>query len=309
MKIYRLIANRFLALFKPAYQAEQATYQLSAAGQTLTLKTTAVIEPGFKNVDVTSVAKLGKGDQLSGQVQVQTKTTTPPPRLTEASLLGKMDQFGLGTPATRADIIDKLQNSGLMAKTGRSLSVTAKGQQLLKLVNPQLASPDLTAKWEQQLVAIEKGQLTRAAFIDDIKAATKTLVAEIKRSDATYQDHNLTHKLCPECGSRLREKSTKQGVRLICSNPDCHYSRYRDPKVTNHRCSQCHKKMVVLSGANGDYFKCQNCGNTEAISEAKGKRGRVNKREQAQLLKKYSQPSEPEESPLAAALKAAMAKK
>lgn len=306
LKIYRLIAERFIDLFKPAYRATVATYTLQAGQETLSVKTTSVEEPGFKPVEQNVADTLPVGAKLNGTYKVLAQQTTPPARLNEATLLGQMDKYGLGTPATRADIIDKLQNAGAMEKRGRDLVVTPKGQSLLKLVNPDLVSPDLTAQWEKQLQAIEHGQTTRAAFMTDIKAATRRLVLEVKQSTTEYVDPNLTMKKCPECGSRLREKSTKMGVRLVCSNPDCHYSRYRDPKLTNHRCSQCHKKMVVLTGAKGDYFKCQNCGNTEQMSAAKGKRGRVNKREEQRLLKQYSKAEEPEESPLALALKAAM---
>ncbi|WP_461215243.1 DNA topoisomerase 3 [Lacticaseibacillus sp. GG6-2] len=310
LKIYRLIAERFIGLFKPAYRAEVLTYTLRLGDETVTVKTTSVQEPGFKDVAPSTAPTLTVGATVRGKLTIAKKLTTPPARLNEATLLGKMDKYGLGTPATRADIIDKLQSAGSMTKRGRDLMTTSKGQALLKLVNPDLVSPDLTARWEAQLQAIEKGQTTRTEFITDIKAETKRLVLEVKTSTNEYQDPNLTQKKCPECGSRLREKETKMGVRLICSNPECHYSRYRDPKLTNHRCSRCHKKMVVLTGSKGDYFKCQNCGNTEQMSAAKGgKKGRVNKREQARLLKQYSKDAEPEEeSPLAAALKAAMNK-
>jgi len=303
LNIYRLIVGRFVDLFKPAYEAEQLTYTLVKDELTLTLKTISVTEPGFKNVAKNQADKLAVGDTIRGNASVDMKQTQPPALLNEASLLGKMEQFGLGTPATRADIIDKLQNSGAMAKQGRDLTVTPKGKQLLKLVNPRLVSPDLTAKWENSLKAIEAGQLSRATFIDEIKTETKTLVLEVKQSQATYEDHSLTGKLCPDCGQNLREKQTKQGVLLVCNN--CGYKRYRDPKVTNHRCGQCHKKMVILTGAKGDYFKCLNCGNTEAMTQAKGNK-KMNKREEQRLLKKYSQAEEPAESPLAAALKAAM---
>ncbi|MFD1484015.1 DNA topoisomerase 3 [Lacticaseibacillus baoqingensis] len=310
LKIYRLIAERFMDLFKPAYQAEVITYTLKLDTQTLKVKTTSVQEPGFKATTPSTAPKLAVGATLQGQITIKKQQTTPPARLNEATLLGKMDHYGLGTPATRADIIDKLQHAGSMSKHGRELVMTPKGQSLLKLVNPDLVSPDLTARWEAQLQAIEKGQTTRPVFINEIKAETKRLVLAIKQSTTVYQDPNLTQKKCPECGHRLRERPTKVGVKLQCSNPECHYSRFRDPKVTNHRCSQCHKKMVILSGAKGDYFKCQNCGNTEQMSAAKGGRhARVNKREQQQLLKQYSKAQAPEESPLAAALKAAMAKK
>ncbi|WP_262315534.1 DNA topoisomerase 3 [Lacticaseibacillus parakribbianus] len=306
LKLYRLIADRFIDLFKPDYRATVTTYTLAGAGETFTLTTTAVVAPGFKDVATSQAAPLAVGDTLAGTAAVAVRTTQAPPLLSESALLGRMDQHGLGTPATRADIIEKLQKSQLMQKVGRGLSVTAKGNQLLELVNPALVTPDLTAKWEAALAGIEAGTVTRATFIADIKATTTDLVQEIRRSDVAYRNPNLTQKRCPTCGSRLAEKATKNGVRLVCSNPTCSYSRAKDARLSNHRCGQCHKKMVVLQGAKGEYFKCQNCGNTEPIK--KGAK-RSSKREDAKLLKQYSgQDQDAGESPLALALKAAMNK-
>ncbi|WP_225048792.1 DNA topoisomerase 3 [Lacticaseibacillus kribbianus] len=306
LKLYRLIADRFIALFKPNYEATVTTYTLAGAGVEFTLTTTAVTAPGFKDVAATTGKPLAVGDVITGEPKVKQASTTAPGRLTEAALLGKMDAHGLGTPATRADILEKLQSGQLMAKAGRGLTVTPKGQQLLRLVNPALVTPDLTAKWEAELTAIERGEGTRSAFIAGIEDATGRLVREVLTSTTAYQNPNLTQKRCPECGARLAEKATKNGVRLVCSSPTCSYSRARDARVSNHRCAQCHNKMVVLQGARGEYFKCQHCGNTEQL--VRGKK-RTSKREDAKLLKQYSQPDEAAESPLALALKAAMKNK
>ncbi|MFD1318356.1 DNA topoisomerase 3 [Loigolactobacillus zhaoyuanensis] len=304
-KIYDMILGRFIGLFLPDYIETQFTYQLSGD---FVLKQTQVIQAGFKlDLATTTVIPLKSGTQLKGNVALNKQLTQAPKPLSEANLLVQMEKKGLGTPATRAEIIEKLVNSGLMERVGTHLAVTPKGQQLLKLVNPRLTTPDLTAKWEQQLEQIAQGKLQKRDFIQQIRQATTDLVKEVKRSSADYKDFNLTMKVCPTCGAKLREKSTRNGVLLVCSNQNCDYYRRRDPKVTNHRCPQCHKKMVMLSGEKGDYFKCTHCNITEKVGDVKSKK-RMNKGEERRLLQKVNQDDEPGESALAQALKAAMGK-
>lgn len=219
-----------------------------------------------------------------------------------------MEKHSLGTPATRAEIIEKLIKSELMERRGNVLGVTPKGKQLLSLVNPSLVSPDLTEKWEKDLEAIAQGKKTSQAFLKEIEQDTKRLVAEIKDSKQEYKDFSLTNKVCPECGEALRERNTKDGKIYICSNQECSYRRRKDPKVSNHRCSQCHKKMEIIDGKNGSFFKCKYCGISEKMLDNKARKKKMTKHEERKLVKKYSQEEEPQESPLAAALKAAMEK-
>lgn len=115
----------------------------------------------------------------------------------------------------------------------------------------------------------------------------------------------MTTKLCPECGSQLRERNTRDGKIYLCSNSECNYRRRKEPKVSNHRCPQCHKKMAIIDGKNGAFFKCKFCGITEKIPDKQERKKKLSKQEERRLLKKYSQEEELE-SPLAAALKAAM---
>ena len=220
-----------------------------------------------------------------------------------------MEKNNLGTPATRAEIIEKLLKSELMERRGNVLAVTPKGRQLLSLVNPSLRSPELTAKWERSLEAIAQGQENPQQFLRGIEADTKKLVAEIKESQQSYKDFSLTTKICPECGEPLRERNTRDGKIYLCSNPECNYRRRKEPKVSNHRCPQCHKKMEIIDGKNGAFFKCKFCGITEKIPDKQERKKKMTKNEERRLLKQYAKAEEPEESPLAQALKAAMAKK
>lgn len=124
-------------------------------------------------------------------------------------------------------------------------------------------------------------------------------------SEEKYVDHSLTNKTCPDCGSQLKEKNTRDGKIYVCSSETCRYKRRKDPKVSNKRCPQCKKKMMILENKNGSYFKCGGCQYTEKMqSGSKGKK-KISKHEERKLIKKYNQ-AEEMESPLAAALKAAM---
>lgn len=217
-----------------------------------------------------------------------------------------MEHYGLGTPATRAEIIEKLVRSELLERQGHALAVTPKGQQLLKLVNQTLVSPELTGKWEQSLEAIAKGEENPKAFITEIEGATKTLVGEIKKSETEYRDFAVTNKKCPECDHPLKERNTRDGKIYVCTN--CHYRRRKDPKVSNHRCPQCHKKMVIIEGQGGAYFRCLNDGTTEKMLDKKDRKKKISKHEERRLIQKVNQEDEPAASPLAAALRKAMEK-
>lgn len=140
---------------------------------------------------------------------IEKALTTPPKPLNEGTLLGQMEKHSLGTPATRAEIIEKLIKSELMERTNTGLLVSPKGKQLLELVNPSLVTPELTEKWEKQLEAIADGKYSSKQFLQEIEADTKKLVSEVKHSDKKYQDFSITAKKCPECGSPLREKHAR----------------------------------------------------------------------------------------------------
>lgn len=161
---------------------------------------------------------------------------------------------------------------------------------------------------ERELEAIAKGKFSSQAFLQQIEKETKQLVTEIKQSEQKYQDFSLTQKKCPECGELLREKNTRDGKIYVCSSNDCSYRRRKDPKLSNHRCPQCHKKMEIIEGKNGAFFRCKFDGTTEKVPTKNERKKKMTKHEERRLVKKYTQQEEPQESPLAAALKAAMEK-
>lgn len=308
-KIYNLIVSRFLGIFAQPYVVEELRVVVTFDKDEFIFVGKKVLDYGWKNKDASEEVTLNlkKDTIVSPNFTVEEKLTTPPSPLTEAGLLAQMEKFGLGTPATRAEIIEKLVKSELMERTGHALRVTPKGKQLLNLVNKELVSPKLTAKWEKQLEDIAHGKMKSQKFIGDIKNDTKRLVSEVKNSKEDYKDFSLTKKRCPECNSFLKVRKTRDGEIYVCSNPECNYRRRKDAKVSNHRCPQCHRKMLIVEGKNGKYFRCKYDGTTEKMTVGK-KNKKMTKHEERRLLKKINQDNEPQESSLALALKAAMSK-
>ena len=308
-KIYNLIVSRFLGIFAQPYTVEELRVVVTFDKDEFIFVGKKVLDYGWKNKDASEEVALNlkKDTIVSPNFTVEEKLTTPPSPLTEAGLLAQMEKFGLGTPATRAEIIEKLVKSELMERTGHALRVTPKGKQLLNLVNKELVSPKLTAKWEKQLEDIAHGKMKSQKFIGDIKNDTKRLVSEVKNSKEDYKDFSLTKKRCPECNNFLKVRKTRDGEIYVCSNPECNYRRRKDAKVSNHRCPQCHRKMLIVEGKNGKYFRCKYDGITEKMTVGK-KNKKMTKHEERRLLKKINQDDEPQESPLALALKAAMGK-
>ena len=182
---------------------------------------------------------------------------------------------GLGTVATRADIIEKLFNSFLMEKKGNEIHITSKGKQLLSLVPSDLKSPELTASWEMRLQAIAKGKESDKAFMKEIEHYTKALIQEIKSADGTFRHDNMTRTKCPECGKFMLEVNGKHGKMLVCQDWECGHKETIS-RHTNARCPVCHKKMDLVGKGDGQRFICV-CGHKEKLSsfeERKKKEGK-----------------------------------
>lgn len=293
-KLYDLIVRRFLALFYPAYQYEVIHASFEVEGESLSARETNVLELGYKKVlgkddddsDKQSLGHLEKGKSYSvGQVILNKKMTEPPLRLSESDILARMEKFGLGTPATRAEIIERLISSEAVERQNGRLYSTKKGKQLIDLVNDELTSPELTAKWEKELEEIARGKGDPKQFKQRIREQTARLVSEIKTSDKSYRAHNLTGSKCPECGEFMKERKTKDGRILVCSSPECSFRKHKDPKLSQRRCPQCHKRMEIHNGKAGAYFQCRRC---NVVEKAEDKKKGVSKREERKLKEKYS---------------------
>lgn len=312
-KLFDIIARRFLAIFYPSYKYDSISVQFEVGNELFSTHETIIQQLGFKEVISQTKDSQQENKQLSrvkiGQtlnvsaVNIHKKLTEPPSRYNEADLLSRMEKYGLGTPATRADIIEKLLSSQSIDRSANRLVPTPKGKQLIDLVNDTLKSPELTAKWENELEKIAKGTANAEAFLKQIRQQTKQLVEEVKTSEQKYKAHNLTGSKCPECGELMKEVKGRDGKFLVCSNRECNYRKRKDPKLSNKRCTQCHKKMEIHTGKAGTYFQCRRC---NIVIKAENKKKAVTKREEKKLLQKYSNDDSFENNSLAAALKAAM---
>ena len=149
--------------------------------------------------------------------------TKPPAYYNEGTLLTAMEKGNLGTVATRADIIDKLFNSFLMEKKDKDIRVTSKGRQLLGLVPEDLKKPELTADWEEKLLAISEGRLKKDVFISEIRGYTEEIVKEIAGGEGQFRHENLTNHLCPNCGKRMLSVQGKNSKMLVCQDRSCGY--------------------------------------------------------------------------------------
>ncbi|CAM4307690.1 DNA topoisomerase III [Paenibacillus tarimensis] len=326
-KLYDLIVRRFLALFCEPYRYEETSVVLAADGHRFYARGRVPKQEGWREAygSMQSLAEedtdeqeddtRGEPDQLlpelkEGQrvplkaVKYKERRTEPPARYSEASLLTQMEKHQLGTPATRADIIEKLLSSDTIERNGSRLKPTGKGKQLIELVVDELRSPEMTASWEAELERIAKGKGNREAFMTGIREQAAKWVEEIKQETKTYKPHNLTHSRCPECGKPLMEVKSKRGRSLVCSDRECGFRRSAEPALSNKRCPQCRKKMEIHTGKAGKYAQCRHCNVIEMLDGSKAPRGRVNK----QAIEKYSD-NVSLTGGLADALKAALEKK
>jgi DNA topoisomerase-3 len=214
---------------------------------------------------------------------------------------------GLGTVATRADIIEKLFNSFLMEKRGKDIFITSKGKQLLELVPEDLKKPELTAQLEMKLSKIAKGNLKKQDLMDEMVSYTKEIVVEIKENEGKFRHDNLTNTKCPDCGKKMLLVSNKNSKMLVCQDRECGH-RETIERTSNARCPVCHKKMALKGQGEGQLFTCV-CGYKEkltAFQERRKKEGAgVSKKDVANYMNKLKKE---EKEPINSAFADALAK-
>ena len=339
-KIYDMVVRRFLSVLYPAFEYEQTSLEAKAAGQTFAANGKTVISAGWKAVyeegmqeedtednalkdQKLSVFRQGEKIHIDS-VRLTNGKTKPPAHFTEATLLAAMENpvkymstkdsqaaktlgetGGLGTVATRADIIEKLFHTFLMEKRGNEIYLTSKAKQLLELVPEDLKKPELTADWEKKLSDISKGKLKQKVFLDGIREYTEEIVGEIKTGTGTFRHDNLTNKICPNCGKRLLAVNGKNSKMLVCQDRECGY-RETISRTTNARCPKCHKRMEMLVKGKEETFVCA-CGYKEKLSSFQARRAKegagVNKRDVQKYLKKQQkEAAEPVNNAFAQAL-------
>lgn len=328
-RLYELIVNRFLAVFFGPYRYDQVTAELIVGGESFKTRGRTITDEGWKKVygkddeDVETVPSFKKGEEVKIRAVTMTDgKTQPPARFNEGTLLAAMEnptQFmqgeaqdliktigesgGLGTVATRADVIERLFNSFVIEKRGNDIFTTSKGRQLLELVPEDLKSPALTADWEQGLTKIATGKMKKEDFMKDMIVFSKKSVSEIKADDKKFKHDNVTGKTCPDCGKLLLEVNGKRGKMHVCQDRECGYKN-RISQQTNARCPNCHKRLELRGQGDGQIFVCK-CGHREKLSAFQKRRAasggkRADKRDVQKYMKKQE---EPQNNAMAEALK------
>ena len=340
-KIYDMVVRRFLAVLYPPFEYQQVTMEAKAAGETFAASGKVVKSQGWKEVyeggdqeeseedeeklKDQRLPKMQTGQKLKVlRAALNTGKTKPPARFTEATLLAAMENpvkfmetrdkeavktigetGGLGTVATRADIIEKLFHSFMMEKKGNEIHITSKAKQLLELVPEDLKKPELTADWEMKLSQIAKGKIRQGDFLHEIRDYTCEIVDEIKSGEGTFRHDNLTNKVCPRCGKKLLAVNGKNSKMLVCQDRECGY-RETISRTTNARCPKCHKRMEMYVKGKEETFICA-CGYKEKLSAFQARRKKegagVGKRDvQNYLRRQQKEANEPVNNAFAQAL-------
>ena len=322
-KIYDLIVRRFIAVLYPPFKYDRITLVTTVLGEKFYSRGKVVKDQGWKAVygkspehdddekddalpeQVLQVQKKGDTKQVR-DCKILSRQTKPPARYNEATLLSAMESpgkfiqdeelreavksGGLGTPATRAEIIEKLIRTDYVERRGKEMVPTPKGVQLINLVSDELRSPVLTARWEQTLAEIACGKGNRGKFMAGIREYTVELVKGVTNSETKFKADNISRVKCPDCNQYMMEVKGKKGKMLVCPDRACGHREAGEQKSSHFRCPQCKKKMAILEKQTGTVVKCSHCGFSEKLAEFKEgleaarNGGRVNKK----LIDTYS---------------------
>lgn len=310
-KIYMLIAERFLENLMNPYLYEVLTIHAQLKGYHFVLKEKIPKQLGYKALKDQSSSNTLTHSFKEGQlfnvhrIEIHEHETKAPEYFNEGSLLKAMENpqnhidlndkkyaktlkhsGGIGTVATRADIIEKLFNMNALESRDGKIKVTSKGKQILELSPSELTSPILTAQWEEKLMLIEKGKYNSQKFIQEMKNFTFKVVNKIKSSEQKYKHDNLTTTECPTCGKFMIKVKTKNGQMLVCQDPKCKTKKNIQRK-TNARCPNCKKKMTLFGKGKEAVYRCV-CGHTETQSQMdKRMRDKTNGKVSRKEMKKY----------------------
>lgn len=242
-KLYDLVTKRFLAVFYPSAEFLVTTRITRVEDEPFKTEGKVMVSPGWQAVygkeaqsdgvddDSTLVAVELNESVLAQEIKVTAHQTRPPARFNEATLLSAMENAGklvedgelreamsakgLGTPATRASVIEGLVYENYLQRVGRELHPTAKAFSLITLLRglkvPELTSPELTGDWEFKLRQIEQGKLERNSFMEEIATMTRHMVEQAKnnRGETISGDFSTLKSPCPKCGGVVHETYKK----------------------------------------------------------------------------------------------------
>ncbi|PKL12702.1 MAG: DNA topoisomerase III [Spirochaetae bacterium HGW-Spirochaetae-8] len=257
--LWELITMRFLEVLSPDYCYRTTVLEATVADERFVTRLTVAVSQGWRDVarligrrsaaplldsddteDAAALARIALDDPVKlSAVKVRRTATNPPERYTEATLLSAMEHAGrfvddaalkkrlgggLGTPATRADIIEKLIQNHYIEREGKYLVPTPRGRELVRLAPPQLRSPELTARWEGRLAMIAEGKESSAVFIKDIKDNAAALVKEVSSSKDKFIPRFPDGKICPWCSGPMMKAVDEFGqTHFLCQRLSCGY--------------------------------------------------------------------------------------
>src|SRR5947207_2252105 len=252
-KLFDMVTKRFVAVFFPPAKYENTTRITRVEGEPFKTEGKILVAPGWLEVYGREAAgdkpeenlpPVTRGERVETvRIEIKTEQTKPPARYNEGTILSAMEsagklvedeelreamkEKGLGTPATRASVIETLISAHYLVRQGKELQPTAKAIQtitLLKSAVPELTSPELTGDWEFRLREIEHRKLTRDAFMRDIRDLTKEIVGKAKHF---HPDEHMPDSepfgQCPKCGSRIVERFKS----FTCTNEQCDFTIWK----------------------------------------------------------------------------------
>mgnify|MGYP001988311116 FL=1 len=255
LKVYDLVVKRFLAVFYPSAEFLVTTRITRVEGEPFKTEGKVLVKPGWLAVygrdqsnkeDAGHLVPVAEGESVNAsEVNVEAKATRPPARYTEATLLSAMEhagkrvddeelreamsEKGLGTPATRASIIEELIRHKYMVREMRELIPTAQAFSLITLLMAlevdALSRPELTGNWEFKLKEIERGNFDRESFMNEIRSMTDRIVTAAKAydGDTVPGDYGKLETGCPKCGGLVKETYK----RFHCEGDDCDFGFWK----------------------------------------------------------------------------------
>jgi len=275
LEILKLIARRVLVSLSEAHRYLETTVVMDCGGSTFTAKGKQVLSPGWRQYEKpednsSALPDTSEGMELSFvDAALKEGKTTPPKRYTEDTLLAAMEtagskempedaeRKGLGTPATRAETLEKLVSTGFVErkKNKKSISLVPShsGISLVTVLPEQLQSPLLTAEWEYRLKEVERGELPPEQFLDGISDMVATLVQTyqpVLGAEVLFPSGRTVVGKCPRCGSDVTE--SKKGY--FCERNDCRFGLWRDNRFLAGKKINLNKKVVSALLKDGRTF-------------------------------------------------------
>lgn len=294
LNIYKMICTRFVSAFLPIHQFEETIIRININNELFISKGISVIDNGWLSIekDMEAEEKVEKLPLLNEKDYVNVidiyrvdKKTSPKKPFNEATLLSAMEnagQFiddeelkeqlkekGLGTPATRASIIEKLIHEEYIIRKGKSLIPTTKGINLISIVPEELTSPKLTGEWEYKLNKIAKGKLDANDFLNEIKTFTKFIVNSKKSNNINFEKENIQKDkeiigICPRCNKNIYENDKSFYCEGFKDNPKCSFYLWKDNKLFGKISKAKAKKLIKGESVLFKNLKSKNGGSYEA---------------------------------------------